>query len=533
MSKKPAVLFGILLFYIFSRSIGSHGLIDPVEGVNASISAHMAGGGNYFVPKIGEALASGATMGYWWLSVIAIKLLGWSEFAVRFVSVFAALGMIWASAKAARPYDNDPVRKSWLAASICAGMTLCFTVSQFASSHALYSWLMGIALSGIVLSGEDKHKLSSAHWAISLAFIVQGFEGLLLPMLAVLIYCVISEDWDMMRDFFTWPGGIIITIIVSVIYVVTLIITNPEIIHFMRCQHYTYTFGGLAGILVFIFISFVPFHGFIVRAAYEVFPREYPAHASYELLMLVWAAVFAIAALLSGDIFLLSACIPALAALLGRKVDLWLTQRSFSSMRYAVMLNTVIIIPVLYMFLPFVSHNFPVIQASMMSLIPWGLTEGLFMFAAWYYTKTKQPHKWARNVPAAALICLMPLAGVVNLSAGMFSAHEAGMMLRDLVKGNDVILQYGENHPSIYFYTLRNSRIIEADLTHGVAERKFTAPKSVIKTLWDGKGRVYFLMPSDMKPEEILPKNVHHITDGEGLLLFSNQDNQSNQSEGR
>ncbi|MBQ3760090.1 MAG: hypothetical protein II876_11630 [Synergistaceae bacterium] len=523
MRLKPAVLFGLLLFYIFFRGIGSHGLIDPVEGVNASIAAHMDGGGNYFVPKIGEALASGSTMGYWWLSVIALKLIGWSEFAVRFFSALSGLGMVWASAKSARPYDDDSMRKSWLAACVCAGMTLCFTVSQFASSHAMYSCLMGIALAGVVLSGYNKRKLVMSHCAIAFAFIVHGFEGLLLPMLAMLIYCVISEDWDMMRDFFTWPGGILITIIVSGLYFVTLIITNPEIIHFMRCQNHAYTFGGISGIAIFLFMAFVPFHGFIIRAVYEVFPREYPAKKSYELLMLTWAGVFAVAPLLSGDIMALGACVPALAALLGRKIDTWLTQRSFTSMRYAVMLNTVIVIPVLYFFLPFVTHNFPVIDASMMSLIPWGIAEGLFFFASWYYTKTRQPTKWARNVMATALIALMPLAGVFNLTSGLYSAHEVGMKLRDTVKGNDVILQYGVNHPSMYFYTLRNSHIIDADLTPGVAEKKYIAPESAINASWGGKGRVFLIMPSDFKPETPLPQNVFHITEAEGLLLLSNQ----------
>ena len=523
MSKKPAVFFGILLFYIFSRGIGSHGLIDPVEGVNASVAAHMAGGGNYFVPKIGESLASGRSMGFWWLSVIALKLLGWSEFAVRFFPALAGLGMVWASAKAARPYSDDPARKSWLAACVCAGMTLCFIVSQISSSHSLYACMTGIAMAGAVLSSENKRSLTMSHSAVALAFIIYGFEGLYLPLLAVIIYCVISEDWEFMRDFFTWPGGVIITIIVSGLYFVALIITNPEIVHFMRCQNHTYTFGGLAGIAMLLFISFVPFHGFIARALYEVFPREYPAQKSCELFMMVWAGVFAAAALLSGDILSLGACVPALSALLGRKIDSWLRQRSFSSMRYAVMLNTLIVIPVLYFFLPFTVHNFPMLQASMMSLIPWGILEGLFLFASWYYTKTRQPSKWARNVSASALVCLMPLAGVFNLTADLYSARDAGMKLRDMIRGNDIVIQYGVNHPSIYFYTLRNSRIITAELTPGVEERKFTADESAINTLWPGRNRVYLIMPSDFQPGKPLPQNIYHITEGEGLLLLSNQ----------
>ena len=523
--RKPAVLFGLLLFYIFFRGIGSHGLIDPVEGINASISIHMAGGGNYFVPKIGESLASGRSMGFWWLSVIAINLAGWSEFTVRFFPALAGLLMVWASAKAARPYSDDSMRKSWLAACVCASMTLCFIVSQINSPHSLYACLMGIAMAGAVLSGENKRKLIMSHCAISFAFISYGFEGLFLPLLAVMIYCIISEDWEMMRDFFTWPGGIIITIIVSGLYFSALIITNPEIIHFMRCQNYTYTFGGLAGAMMLIFVSFVPFHGFILRAVYEIFPREYPAQKSYELFMFVWACVFAVSSLLTGDLLSMGACIPALSALLGRKIDSWLNQRSFHSMRYAVMFNILIIIPVLYCFLPFTLHNFPMLKASMMSLVPWGIAEAVFLFASWYYTKTRQPVKWARNVSASAIICLMPLAGIFNLSAGLYSSHDSGIRLRETLKRNDIILQYGVNHPSMYFYTLRNSWIISADLTPGVAERKFTAQVSAINNLWGGKNRVFLVMPSEMKPNPPLPQNVFHILEGNGLLLLSNQEN--------
>ena len=523
MRIKPAVLFGLLLVYIFFRGIGDHGLIDSVEGVNASVAAHMAGSGNYFVPKIGTALSSGSTMGSWWLSALGLKLFGWGEFAVRFFSALSGLIMVLASAKAARPYADDTPRKSWLAASICAGMTLSFIVSQLASPHSLYSCLMGLSMSGIVLSGKSKRNLVLAHISIALAFIAYGFEGLMLPMLAVLIYSIISEDWDLMRDFFTWPGGIIITLVISCAYFVALIAENPEIIHFMRCQNHEYTFGGTWGILILLFTGFLPFHGFIVRAVYEVFPREFPAKRSYELFMLVWALVFALSAVLSRDYLAMSACVPAVSALLGRKLDIWLTQRSFKSLRYAVMLNMIFAIPFLYLLMPFTVHNFPMIQNSMMSLIPWGIAQGVFIFASWYYTKTRQPEKFARNVLAAALICLMPLAGIFNLTADLYSLRNPGMRLRDIIKGNDIIIQYGVNHPSMYFYTLRNSRIIDADFTPGVAERKFESKASDINKLWGGKNRVFLLMPSNFQSEEHLPQNIFHISEGEGLLLLSNQ----------
>ena len=117
----------------------------------------------------------------------------------------------------------------------------------------------------------------------------------------------------------------------------------------------------------------------------------------------------------------------------------------------------------------------------------------------------------------------MPLAGIFNLTADLYSLRNPGMRLRDIIKGNDIIIQYGVNHPSMYFYTLRNSRIIDADFTPGVAERKFESKASDINKLWGGKNRVFLLMPSNFQSEEHLPQNIFHISEGEGLLLLSNQ----------
>ena len=111
---KAAILFGIILFYLYFRGIGDHGLIGNVEGVNASVALHMLGGENYFVPKIGECLTAGSTMGTWWLFAAALKIFGWGEFSVRFFSALSGLGMILISALLARSDPEENERRSWL-----------------------------------------------------------------------------------------------------------------------------------------------------------------------------------------------------------------------------------------------------------------------------------------------------------------------------------------------------------------------------------------------------------------------------------
>ena len=345
----------------------------------------------------------------------------------------------------------------------------------------------------------------------------------MLVWMAVIFYSVMCEDWEMLRNFFTWPPGIFITVIFAGFYLVSLIIINPELVHFLRCQNHIYTFGGIAGAGVFMFMCLVPWMGFAVRAVFEVIPRDYPAEKSPELFLLVWAAVFAFGAIASGDVLSFASCIPALSAILGRKLNVWLSKKKLWSVRISVMINVLVLVPVLYMILPFTGGIFPIVRASMLSLIPWGLLAGLELFAEWYYTRTRQIKKWVRNVPGAALLCLMPLAGVFNLTADAYSIRDIGHRLRDTVEGSEAVIQYGVNYPSVYFYTFRNSRIIDAGLTPGLKEKDQAAEFSLIGQLWNGKARVFLIMPEDKHQEDPLPQKISHILEAEGILLLSNQ----------
>ena len=452
---KKIILFGAVLFYLYFRGAGDHGLIDPVEGVNASVSLHMFAGGNYFVPRIGDSLTAGRSIGTWWLYALALKIFGWGEFAVRFWSALSGLGMILAAGlsggyDSGLPYyygDYDyeeyevnkeyPSRSSWLSAYVCAGMTGCFAVSQIASSHAIFSCLTAFAMTCILRYQANKNWLIGAHFASVLTFIAHGPEGLILTWIAVIVYSALCEDWALLKDFFTWPAGIITTIIIMGMYLLVMIAFNPNILHFMRCQNHIYSFGGFSGIMIFAFLNFVPYHGFLLRAIWEVLPDNYPAEKSPELFMLIWALIFAVGAFASGDVMALSASLPALSAILGRKLDEWLKHKKFSSINIAVVLNILILVPMLYIILPFSLRSSPILRASLMSLIPWGLMTGLFIFAAWHYTRTKQIVKWVRNVPAAALLCLMPLAGIFNLTSEIYSIRDIGLKLRDIIQGND------------------------------------------------------------------------------------------------
>ena len=519
---KAALIFTVFLFYLYFRGIGDHGLIDNVEGVNSSVAVHMLAGGNYFTPKIGESLTAGSTMGTWWLMALALKIFGWGEFSVRFWQALSGLGMILISAMLACSDENSRGR-AWLASSMCAGTAVCFIVSQIASSHAIFAFLMSLALLGIINSKEEKEWLMISHASIAFAFIIHGLSGIFMPFIAVAAYCVVCDDMELLKDFFTWPFGIIINLALSGLYVTSLIMVNPQVLFFMVCRNHIYTFGGVLGTIIFIFVAFAPFHGFLLQALIEIFPRKYPAEKNSELLMFIWALTFICLAIFSGDVLLISASAPALCAILGIRFDFWLRGKMLP-VRYAVLMNILILVPMFYVFLPFVAKYFPVISGSLMSLIPYEITLGIFIFASWYYTRTKQIEKWVRNVPIAALICLMPAAGVFSLTSDLYSIRDIALKMRDVIQGSDIVIQYEINHPSVYFYTFRNSVLVNSPLTPGVEEKKLISDKAIISNLWIRRDRVFLVIPSDKISEAELPnKNVNPIHEINGILLLSNK----------
>lgn len=517
ITHKAVILFAILLSYLYFRGIGDHGLIDDVEGVNASVAVHMLGGENYFSPKIGENLTAGSTMGTWWIFALALEIFGWGEFAVRFWPALAGLGMILAAALLTE-------RRSWLAASICASMIISFTVSQISSSHAIFSCLTSFALLGVIRSQEKRDWLMLSHSAIAFSFIFHGPAGLFMPFIAVSAYCVLCDDMELLKDFFTWPFGIITNLILSGLYLVALMLINPQIIFFMLSKNHVYSFGGILGTIAFFFIGFAPFHGFLIQALIEIFPRKYPTEKSPELFMLVWAITFMAYGIFSGDILSVAASVPALSAIMATRLDFWLKGKMLP-VRYAVLLNILILVPAFFVILPLSGKYFPVIGGSLMSLIPYEITLAIFLFACWYYTKTRQGEKWARNIPAAALICLMPLAGIFNLTSNLYSVREIGLKLRDSVQDkSDVVIQFEVNHPSLYFYTFRNSILINAPLTPGVDEKKFVTNVDFIASQWVRRNRIFLIAPSAKISEAKLPnKNVFPLLESKGLVLMTNK----------
>ena len=168
-------------------------------------------------------------MGSWWLTSFSIGIFGWGEFAARFWSALAGLGMALAAALSARR-----TRGAWLSAAVCASMTMGFAVSQLASSHALYACCTALAMAGFIrVARYGRRWAILAHGASLAAFVVHGPEGIILPWLTLLLFSHMTERFDVLRTCLSWAPAAAVSLAGLASYLALLWTKAPLVLYLM------------------------------------------------------------------------------------------------------------------------------------------------------------------------------------------------------------------------------------------------------------------------------------------------------------
>ena len=520
------MLFGLFLSYLYFRGIGDHGLLDPLEGVNASVGLTMLTRGDFFHPQVGSLAYGGKAMGAWWLSALSLILFRWGEFAVRFWSALAALGMALAAGRAAsRP------RGAWLAAAVSASMTLSFVVSQLASSHALYACCTAAAMAAFARIQDTgiaggRRRAVLAHASALLAFIAHGPEGIILPWLAFVIYAAISDRLHLLRLALLDWAALPVSAAGLLGYLLLLYVKNPTLLLLMRYQSPEFLHPTGVMFLFFLLAGVIPWPGFLIQAALRAAPRSVESlqggEGGRKLFFMVWAGTFALFAVLMRDVLALAACVPALAALIGESLDEWIGSSDMESVQRASALNIFILVPFLAAGIPLAVHEFPLLGGALLSIVPWAVFIAVLILANWYYARTRQMLKLARNVSAVALLCLMPLAGVFDLLAENRAVQAAGLALHNARQSGDVMVQYAENYPSLYFYTAQDYGVVGGPWLPGIAGQSFMSDTELHR-LWGQDERVFLLIRQNRQPAYPMPLEVNRLMDAHGFVVLSNR----------
>lgn len=526
-TRRAAFLILALLLYLFLRGIGDHGLLDPLEGINASVSLNMVARQNLTVPLVENLPYLGKTMGFWWLNTFALLLFGWLEFSVRFWPAAAAVGMAAASWFIARRMRDE--RAANYAAVITGTSLLTYVTSQLASPHSLYACFVSLALLGIIYSFQDKRFFLLLHTSAMLAFIVYGPAGALLPWLCLLLYAYLVQQERFFLDALLYWPGFLATLLLGGGYLFLLHIKNPTLLTLMRYNPPGLVFGSVYQSLLLSSVAFIPWIGFVPEVVKNALPRNWdfilPSQRQ-DVLLLLWAAVFLFFGIFSGDGLILVAAVPSLASLCAVWASKAIDENNIKFFQRAILFEILFFIPFLFAGLPWIySRNSGVLGKTLLSVIPWAGFCFLFLFAGWYYAKTRQPRKLMLHLSVVSLLCLLPLAGAFDLLADETSLRSVGLYLRENLERDDVPIQYALNRPSLFFYTARESLLFNAPVIPGVMARS-VLNEPLLQQKWKEPRRIFMVLGRRQEITAPLPQEVYNLYEAQNLVVLSNQRDQ-------
>ena len=229
---KIAVSLSLLLLaaaVLFFVGLGRLPLIEPDEGRNAEVGREMAVAGDWITPHYDGFVYLDKPAVFFWMVAASLKTFGVSEGAARLPSALMAVAtmlLVWFLGR--RMFGDS--------AGLCAA--LVFAVSPLALVLArevifdmTLTFLVTVAMAAFWLAEENDfrglwfHALMFA--AMGLAVITKGFVGILIPLVAVLIYEVARGRWRQWLRL-RWGWGALIFLAVALPWFIAVSLRNPD-----------------------------------------------------------------------------------------------------------------------------------------------------------------------------------------------------------------------------------------------------------------------------------------------------------------
>jgi 4-amino-4-deoxy-L-arabinose transferase-like glycosyltransferase len=202
----------------FFWNLGSIGLIDETEPLFAEAARQMTVTGDWITPFFNGATRFDKPPLIYWLMVIAYKIFGVNEFAVRLPSALSGLALTsfcfytlryfgnptrdWGGEKS-HPHEESPISNtpslqwhSWLVASLGAAMVALNPMTLFFGRTGYSDMLLSACMGGGLLAffigyAQPERRTVQTRWylafyvLIALAVLAKGPIGIVLPGLII------------------------------------------------------------------------------------------------------------------------------------------------------------------------------------------------------------------------------------------------------------------------------------------------------------------------------------------------------------
>lgn len=461
---------------LWFSSLGVRELAHPDEGRYSEISREMAISGDLVTPRLNGLKYFEKPPLQYWITAGAFSVFGESEFVARLwggICGFLSLLLVWLTAR--KIWDAESADYAAISA---AGMFWLIGLSHVVTLDMSVSFFLVGTLCSFMLAHRNEATPSENRWwmlaawtSIVGALLSKGLIGLVIPGAVLVLYSLISKQWQLWKRM-QWIAGLLILLVLGLPWHLLVAQRNPEwaqfyLIHehftrFMTTEHHRT--GGWYYFLPVLIGGLLPWTS-LLPATISNARRSLAKGFSPERLLLIWIAfIFAFFSLSGSKLpgYILP-IFPAIALLMGP----YLKRASAESLRPHVSGLTIlwIIVALGSFVLPhFGSAHTPAELHAIFSR--WLLADAILFIVAniaalqWLKRSEKMPAVLILSF-ASILFTTVLAAGYEHSYAKKDSARDLATLLAGHIQPDTEVFSVEGYNQSLPFYLKRPTTLVD------------------------------------------------------------------------
>ena len=220
----------VLCAVFFYSFLGYRGLYETDEARYAEIAREMLVSGDFITPHLNYVKYFEKPPLTYWLVALSFKLFGLSEASARLVpAVFGTLTVLLTFLLGRSLWGS---RQGFFAASTLATSAMFFGLSRILIVDMVLCFGVTLALYGAWQTLRQKAAGPYFFWiGCAVGFLSKALLGPGLPIMAVVLFGLLSGRHDLWRRLLYWPA-LVVFVLLSAPWVIWVSIKNPEFFNF-------------------------------------------------------------------------------------------------------------------------------------------------------------------------------------------------------------------------------------------------------------------------------------------------------------
>lgn len=258
-------------------------LANPDEGRYSEISREMGASGDWITPRLNGFKYFEKPPLQYWATAVAFKAFGENEFSARlYVMICGLATMLAAAFTASRLISRDA---GLLTALVLMSSPYFMALGAIVTLDTGLTLFTTLTFCAFLLAQSDersRRRWMLAAWAsMALAVLSKGLVGIVFPVAALFLHCVVSRDLRPIARL-EWSRGLIVFFAIAAPWFVAVSLANPEFAHFFFIHEHLERFlttehRRVAAWWYFIpilFVGFLPWMFLLIPAAVRAWQRN-------------------------------------------------------------------------------------------------------------------------------------------------------------------------------------------------------------------------------------------------------------------